>query len=133
MVSLERDPFPPVLVVDDDAMNIAVINSLLQQESVCIDSAMEGKQGIKLVRERIAAVLFKQTDMYKLILIDFSMPDMNGPDLAKLIVGMINDTGLSLPYIGCVTSYMEESFRQQVLAAGMQEMITKPITSEKMG
>ena len=68
-----------VLVIDDEQMNIEIMNELLKQQGVKNDSAISGQLGLKLIEERIALVEKGQAEMYKLILLDYSMPEMDGP------------------------------------------------------
>ena len=46
--------------------------------------------------------------MYKLVLLDFSMPDMDGPEVAIKLRKLLNDVGLDAPTICCCTAYTEE-------------------------
>lgn len=74
--------------------------------------------------------------MYKLILLDFSMPQMDGPDVAKEIHNMFTNSILlstgDRPYICCCSAYGQASFVKQAKAAGMDEYLTKPISSDTL-
>ena len=48
--------------------------------------------------------------MYKLILLDFSMPDMNGPTVASIIRDLFDDSA-DEPFICCCTAYGDETFK----------------------
>ena len=64
--------------------------------------------------------------MYKLILLDFSMPDMNGPAVASQIRDLLDDSSQE-PFICCCTAYGDEAFMRQALQAGMNRFQTKPL------
>ena len=49
------------------------------------DTAGGGAEAINLFKERVAKCKTEGAPMYKLILLDFSMPDMNGPAVASQI------------------------------------------------
>ena len=69
-----------MLVVDDEHFNITVLQTLLTAQQVESDFAMSGKRALKMFHERIAAVLLGSgAEMYQIILLDYSMPDMDGP------------------------------------------------------
>ena len=75
--------WPKILVVDDDAMNIKVISSMLNDIGYESDSAMDGQEALSKIIER--ASNFKEAGgppMYKIILLDYSMPEMDGPTVA---------------------------------------------------
>ena len=64
-----------VLIVDDNMFNICAVECLFAQFNFECDSCVDGKEAIKLVRARCES----DEPMYKLILMDYSMPDCNGP------------------------------------------------------
>ena len=79
-----------MLVVDDENLNIMVARTLLAAFKIEIDFAMGGKKALKMVEERIARVLLGNSiKMYQIILLDYSMPEMNGPQVAELIIRMM--------------------------------------------
>ena len=67
------------MLVDDELINIEVIQSLIQSKGVNCHTALSGKQAISLLDQRIKQVKKGNAQMYKLVLLDFSMPDMDGP------------------------------------------------------
>ena len=70
---------PQVLVVDDDPMNIEVMQAMLDQLGITHDCAMNGKMAVKLISDRISLCEKEEAAMYKIVLLDYSMPDMDGP------------------------------------------------------
>ena len=65
--------------------------------------------------------------MYKLILLDYSMPEMDGLEVAALMVELLNSVKIPKPFICCVTAYTDESYREKALASGMDDMLAKPV------
>ena len=71
--------------------------------------------------------------MFQLILLDFSMPDLNGPEVAILIRKIVNEAGmLQQPYICCCTAYTDPSYGKRAIEAGMDSVMTKPIKSNEL-
>ena len=77
--------YPRILVVDDDHMNIEVITAMLSSKHVKADSALNGNQALALIQSRMALAYQGKTSMYKIILLDYSMPEMDGPQVATEI------------------------------------------------
>jgi CheY-like chemotaxis protein len=100
-----------ILCVDDNQSNLIVLSGLLKRFSVkarCVDS---GQQAIDCIKQ----------DNYDLVLMDYEMPQMDGPETTRqilqikpmLIIGLSAHTG--------------EVFQQQAEAAGMRGFLRKPI------
>ena len=56
---------------------------------------MNGKQALDKIKSRITDVMIGQSSNYKLIFLDYSMQDMEGPEVALNIRNMIDEAGLS--------------------------------------
>ena len=75
-----------MLVVDDEPLNIEILCGMLEARGVMSDRALGGSQAITLFKKRIEQCKSDPaTSMYKLVLLDYSMPDMDGPEVAKEI------------------------------------------------
>ena len=74
--------------------------------------------------------------MYQLIMLDYSMPDLDGPQVAIRIRELILENEhlgeTKVPYICCCTAYAEASFKKKAKAAGMDQFLTKPIQIEEL-
>lgn len=125
-----------ILVVDDDYMNIEVITSMLTNKQVKSDYATSGKQALDLMQQRIELVYRDEAKMYDIILLDYSMPEMDGPQVAIEIRRLFQNSILldedKVPFICCCTAYSEASFKRQALAAGMDHFLTKPVRSQDL-
>ena len=75
------------LVVDDDLMNIDVLQAMLCSLNVKSDKALSGEIALKLIQDRIQS----GEGMYKLILLDYSMPGMNGPETARVVRAFLEE------------------------------------------
>ena len=70
--------------------------------------------------------------MYKLILLDFSMPEMDGPEVAVQIRRLIDEAAIEQPYICCCTAYTNDSYGRRAIESGMNQVLTKPIKSSHL-
>ena len=74
------------------------------------EKAISGGDAISLIDNRIMEYLTIDTPMFRLILLDFSMPDMDGPEVYRKIKQTMKDSGLQIPYVACCTAYSEDIF-----------------------
>ena len=87
-----------------------------------------------MVQARIELYERGLAPMYRLILLDYSMPVMDGPmtakNLRKLFAASqkLSETG-EYPIIYCCTAYTEATFKQIALDSGMDDFYSKPITT----
>jgi CheY-like chemotaxis protein len=64
------------------------------------------------------------------------MPVMDGIEATAKIRELISQnliTGPCIPQIIALTAYATEGFKQECLKAGMDDVITKPISATKLG
>jgi CheY-like chemotaxis protein len=104
-----------VLVVEDNAVNLAVVVAMLKKNDCDVDVAENGLVGV----ERSAAV------DYDFILMDCHMPEMDGFD-ATSAIRQRDREGRRTPIIA-MTALAMVGDRQRCLDAGMDDYIEKPI------
>ena len=75
-----------VLIVDDEPINILAISSMLEVQEISNETALNGDEAIEKIRERLTHVQNKTDEMYKLILLDYSLGQgMDGPEVSSMI------------------------------------------------
>ena len=109
-----------VLVVDDNAVNRRVLQSLLEKLGCKVDTANDGRQAIN------AAL----THRYAVILMDCQMPVMKGYDAAAEI-RRHPQIGAAVPICG-VSASIDADTRARCQASGMTEFMPKPVTLENL-
>ena len=76
--------------------------------------------------------------LYSLILLDYSMPEMDGFQCVQAIKETIkvhqNHTleFVPQPYLCCVTAYQQEKFLENARNAGFDSVLIKPIFKSKL-
>ena len=108
-------PGTRVLLVDDNAINREVLKALLEPMELTIDEAANGQQAIARASARL----------YDLIFMDSHMPVMSGEEAARAIRGT-DGPNQSTPILA-VTADAIAGVREQLLASGMNDVVTKPI------
>ena len=67
-----------------------MLQTMIEKHGITTDTAISGKKAASLVMSRLNSLYFeKEAKMYKLILVDFSMPEMDGPELVKIIIDLM--------------------------------------------
>jgi DNA-binding response OmpR family regulator len=112
---------PKILLVEDEADLGNVVRQYLEMEmsDFEVDWLKNGKEAY----ERLAT---RQTQ-YQIALIDVSMPEMDGFELAEKIVQL----GLSLPFL-FLTARNEKSDRLYGLKIGADDYISKPFDVDEL-
>ncbi len=116
-----RAPDAQVLVVDDTPMNLTVFESLLKQTAVKIDTAASGDEGLALSYDK----------KYDIIFLDHMMPEKDGIETLHELRSRPKDQNINTPAI-CLTANAISGAREQYLAAGFDDYLTKPIDSAKL-
>lgn len=100
-----------VLLVEDNQMNIMVAQKFLKKWELDVEVAQNGAE----------AVAKAEHNVYDLVLMDLQMPVMDGYQATRLIREFDKHT----PIIALTASALLK-VRQEVIAAGMNDYITKP-------
>ena len=103
-----------ILVAEDNVVNQKLALRVLQQMGYRADLASNGIEAIESVE--------RQT--YDVVLMDVQMPEMDGLDATRRIVAR---WPLDRPRIVAMTANAMQGDREQCLAAGMDDYVTKPI------
>jgi len=114
---LPRWPGLRVLVADDVAVNRIVAQRMLQRHELVVE----------VVEDGLAAVDAVARQRFDLVLMDCHMPNLDGFGATKAI----SDRGQHPPIIALTADSLEGD-RERCLAAGMDDYLAKPITSESL-
>ena len=103
-----------ILIVDDNAVNVELLISLLE------DEGYQQLQGLTDPAEAIAQVKRKPPD---LILLDIRMPKMSGFDV---MTELNRQLGEQAPAVIVLTAQIDDETRYKALECGAQDFLTKP-------
>lgn len=111
-----------ILIVDDVALNRKVLERCLRVFGCQLYGASDGEEALELTKRRA----------FHIVLTDLHMGALDGLGLARAIHAHYNDEGGSStrcarPAIVGVTSDVAEKTRVACIAAGMDDVLTKPI------
>lgn len=114
-------PDARVLIVDDNAVNIAVVKGLLKKCRIQTDKAFSGPECLEKVGK----------NHYDLILMDHMMPGMDGVETFKKIRQMKHSQSGSVPCIALTANAVAGS-KEQYLAEGFTDYLSKPINIDEL-
>ncbi len=121
-MSVFQAPDARILVVDDNAVNLSVIEGFLLKYMVNVTTAISGEDAVNLVKEN---------KNYDLIFMDHMMPIMDGVDTTKVIRSIDDDYCKNVPIIA-LTANAISGVKEMFLNAGMNDFLAKPIESVKL-
>ncbi len=113
----DRATPPKILVVDDNEINQVVACKFLQKLGCHAEVARNGREAL----DSIAKVV------YDAVLMDCEMPEMNGYEATQEIRRQEQSTTNHLPIIA-LTGHASSEDEQKCREAGMDDVVTKPIT-----
>lgn len=108
-----------ILLVDDVALNRTVAAAFLEETGVSIDTAVHGREAVEKV----------ENNDYDLVLMDIQMPEMDGLTATRTL--RANPRHASLPILA-MTAHAMAGDRENSLAAGMNDHLTKPIDPDAL-
>ena len=103
-----------ILVVDDDAINLMVLEQMLDTSGYPVVSAVDGVDAV----EKAALV------QPALVLMDISMPRMNGIEAA---IAIRKQSAARCPKIVAVTANVTDREREACRTAGFDGFLAKPV------
>ena len=103
-----------VLVVEDTPLNMELVTDILESQGFTVDKAENGEEAIKKAK----------SDAYDLILMDISLPGIDGIEATKAIKS--EPEYRDVPVIA-LTAFAMRGDRERLLGAGFKDYVPKPI------
>ena len=110
-----------VLVAEDNEVNQILFTQMLMAAGLRFRIVGNGEEAVAMFRASRPGM----------ILMDISMPVMNGLQASRAIRELESGTGHRVPIVA-VTAHVLDGDREQCFAAGMDDYLAKPISIEKL-
>jgi CheY-like chemotaxis protein len=107
-----------VLVIEDNEQNIYLATFLLEKNGIDVIQARDGREGLELAQSRVP----------DLILLDIQLPVMDGYEVARNLKQ--DEITRKIPIVA-VTSFAMAGDRENIIAAGCEGYIEKPIDPDR--
>lgn len=114
-------PEAAILVVDDNAMNLSVIKSLLKRSKIRVDFATSGRECLALTKHK----------EYHMILLDHMMPELDGIETLRILRADLANPNRKTTVIA-LTANASAGSREMYLKHGFDNYCSKPIDSGKL-
>ncbi len=108
---------PRVLVADDNEINQRVVEAMLKRLGCEVTIAGDGVDAVTQCASRD----------FDLVLMDYQMPGLDGPEAARRIREDEQQRGKQRVAIVALTANAGEDFEQRCTASGMDDFVTKPM------
>jgi CheY-like chemotaxis protein len=112
-------PGEPILIVDDNAVNLRLAQWLLTSEGFTVRTATDAEEAFQLLREYRP----------RLILMDLQMPGMDGLSATRQLKA---DPATRDIIVIALTAFAMSGDRERALAAGCEGYVTKPIDTRTL-
>lgn len=106
-----------ILIIDDEAAIVEFLKQGLESHLFSVESASDGERGSFLAR----------TSHYDLIILDYSLPKMNGAEVLK----EIRNENKQVPII-MLTVKSEIKDKQEIFNLGVDDYLTKPFLFDEL-
>ena len=114
-----------VLLVEDNAVNRRIAETVLRRAGFCVDVAVNG-------RDAVDAVARGGAGDYALVLMDVQMPLMDGLEATASIRKLEQAARRGRVPIVAMTANAMNGDRERCLAAGMDDYLAKPVSAQAM-
>lgn len=108
-----------ILVVDDSDINARVICELLKQRGANASMALDGESAVNIFKD-------SKINFYDVILMDITMPGMNGLEAAKAIRSLEREDALNIPVFAMTGNVFKDDI-EKCRKAGMDGHLIKPV------
>ena len=112
-----------ILVAEDQMINRKVITQFLERKGWSVEVVENGKQAVE--------TLEKHPNRFSLVLMDVQMPIMDGFDATKHIRMAEAGQKIHIPIIA-MTAHAMKGDKEQCIAAGMDNYLSKPVNPEEL-
>ena len=110
-----------ILLAEDNSVNQFIVSTILRKMGLSVETASNGKEALEFVVNR----------HFDAILMDIDMPEMDGVSATKHIRALPDQNRARIPIIA-VTAHAMPGDQENLLSAGLDSYLVKPVTKESL-
>lgn len=114
----------PILIVDDNAINRRLLAAFMKKRKLPYQEAKDGQQALQAYQDA--------DGKFDIILMDISMPVMDGMTSTRLIRQHENIKDLKAAHIIALTGLTSASAKLEAWTSGVDDFLTKPVDFNKL-
>ncbi|KAG9506205.1 hypothetical protein J7337_003186 [Fusarium musae] len=125
--ALQLPPTPQdqrFLLVEDNAINMKILQTYMKKLGVAYDSASDGLRALECYKA--------QEGCYKCILMDISMPVMDGFEATRQIRGFEKASDLPRRHIVAISGLASKDAQEDAFANGLDLFLSKPVQLKEL-
>jgi two-component system, sensor histidine kinase and response regulator len=111
-----------ILLAEDNLVNQEVTRGFLESLGCRIDIVNNGREAVEALKR----------ELYDVVFMDCQMPEMDGFDATRVIREQEKDDNRQHVPVIALTAHAMEGDREECLAAGMDDYLSKPFTYEQL-
>jgi len=121
-----KDISPAILLVEDNLINLRLLQTYMKKRGYKdIQTANNGLVAVQAVEKR--------TDGFSIVVMDISMPEMDGFEATRRIRDLEHHHGLPQSLIIALTGLARAADRTKAYEAGVDHYMTKPLKFQELG
>ena len=117
---------PQVLIVDDEAFNIMIIENFCKKLGIQTARAFDGQEALEKIKDSTV----NGVSSFKLILMDVNMPVMDGYQATTAIKALEKSKEIEEATVVGITAYIAQEMIDKCYESGMDEVLHKPVSKE---
>ncbi|KAJ4246629.1 hypothetical protein NW762_013572 [Fusarium torreyae] len=117
-------PEPRFLLVEDNAINMKILQTYMKKLGLAYDSASDGLKALETYKA--------QQGRYKCILMDISMPVMDGFEATRLIRGLEKTSDLPRSHILAISGLASKDAQEEAFSNGLDLFLSKPVKLKEL-
>ncbi|MCK9182589.1 MAG: response regulator [Fibrobacteraceae bacterium] len=110
-----------VLVVDDNKASLGILKKMLDSLGIYADATNHAKEALSLFER-------SKKNSYQLAILDWSMPDASGIELAR----EMRNLGIEMPLLIAISTQNDEARLKEATDAGFKRFLPKPFLASEL-
>ena len=118
---------PHILLVDDNPINLQLLIMFMRKHNLSYVSARNGLEALEAFKAAAGASAEHGEKPFDFVLMDVSMPVMDGLESTRWIRKFEEENGLHPTYVIALTGLASQQAQQEALGSGVDKYLPKPV------